>query len=124
MRIATAVSHDRVLPGSEFAEWLILEWLGLEDVPEGVHPIGDQAAQIELDLHLAVILLGQFGAAVRRPEACGRHSRRQPVLQVALLLRKQRNDIGLAPLGSDSCRDEQQYKRGRRAYGEPRPLED
>ena len=91
-----AVGDDGVLAGAEFRIRFVLEGVRLENVPERVHPIRDQAFEIELGEDLTVRELGQFGNTAAGPEADSGHARRQPLFEVTFLLRKQWNDRGFA----------------------------
>src|SRR6516162_4766676 len=82
--------------GAEFRVRFVLEGFRLENVPERINPIGDQTFEIELGENLTVRQIGDFGHTVAGPETDSGHAGWQPLLEVALLLRKQRDHNGLA----------------------------
>src|SRR5215471_15437082 len=95
---AATVRDDGMLADAELAKRLVLEWVGLEDVPQRIEAVGDQAFKIEGDLGSTIVEPAQLRRAAAGPEAVGGHPRRQAFLEVHLLLREQRDDEGLARL--------------------------
>src|SRR5262249_10291466 len=95
---AATVRDDGMLADAELTKRLVLEWVGLEDVPQRIQAVGDQAFKIECALDSTIVASGHLRCAAARPEAVGGHARRQAFLEVRLLLREQRDDEGLARL--------------------------
>src|SRR5262245_13498687 len=109
-----------MLADAELTERLVLEWVGLEDVPQRIEAVGDQAFQIEGDLGSTIVEPAQLRRAAAGPEAVGGHARRQAFLEVRLLLREQRDDEGLACLRGmrgGRCNEDRQSEAGRDRQG-------
>src|SRR5262249_43909907 len=87
-----------MLADAELTKRLVLEWVGLEDVPQRIEAVGNQAFKIEGDLGSTIVEPAQLRRAAAGPEAVGGHARRQAFLEVRLLLREQRDDEGLPRL--------------------------
>src|SRR6516165_3692291 len=110
-----------MLARAELTKRLVLEWVGLEDVPQRIDAVGNQAFKIEGDLGSTVVEPAQLRRAAAGPEAVGGHPRRQAFLEIRLLLREQRDDEGLARLrgmrGGGRCHEDCQSEAGRDRQG-------
>src|SRR5262252_6868145 len=105
-----------MLADPELTKRLVLEWVGVEDVPQRIDAVGDQAFKIEGDLGSTIVEPAQLRRAAAGPEAIGGHARWQAFLEVRLLLREQRDDEGLARLRGmrgGRCHEDRQREGGR-----------